>query len=100
MFGCVVLVVNIKVLISSYLFTVWVILFVALSISLFYLAFYGLSTMENYTLTGEFEHLYGFPETYFSLLFFTFAYVLIDSGLQLANSEVRRWMMQRQELAK
>jgi len=27
-----------------------------------------------------------------------FAYVLVDSGLQLANAEVRRWMMVRKEM--
>jgi len=46
--------------------------------------------IKNYSLTGDFSQLYGFPETYFSLLFFMFAYVLVDSGLQLSNSEVRR----------
>ena len=99
-FGCVVIVVNIKVLISSYEYTPWGVIFVLLSIAAFFVCFWGLCAIVNYELYGEFNHLYGFPETYFSLLFFTFAYVLVDSGLQLANSEVRRWMMNRSEVQK
>jgi len=53
-FGCVVVVVNIKVLISSYQYTFWAVLFVILSVMAFYVAFAVLSMLKNYSLTGDF----------------------------------------------
>ena len=55
----------------------------------FFIFFWGLTTIESYTLNGQFNHTYGEPQTYFILIFFSLSYILIDSGLQLANAEIR-----------
>ena len=61
---------------------------VSLGIVSFFVVFFLLSSIVNYDLTGDFEHLYSSPETYLVLFFFAFAYILIDSGLQQANVEI------------
>lgn len=53
---------------------------------------------SNSDLNGEFVHTYGEIQTYLVLLFFTFSYVLIDNGLQLAGAEIRYYMNIRREL--
>jgi hypothetical protein len=99
-FGTIVVVVNIKVLISSYQYTVFNVALTMLGIVSFFVVFGLLSTMVGYELTGDFIHLYSSPETYLVLFFFAFAYILIDSGLQQANVEITSWMLKQKEINK
>jgi magnesium-transporting ATPase (P-type) len=57
-FAAIVIIVNIKVLINSYQYTFWSIFLVFGSIASFFLFFWGLTTIQSYTLTGEFNHTY------------------------------------------
>jgi len=83
-FGTIVIIVNVKVLISSYQYTFWICLWVFISILSFFVIFAILTNAIKYSnsdLNGEFVHTYGEMQTYLVLLFFTFSYILIDNGL-------------------
>jgi hypothetical protein len=72
-----------------------------LSILSFFIIFAILTNLVKYSnsdLNGEFVHTYGEIQTYLVLLFFTFSYILIDNGLQLAGAEIRYYMNKRREL--
>lgn len=72
-----------------------------MSILSFFIIFAILTNLVKYSnsdLNGEFVHTYGEIQTYLVLLFFTFSYILIDNGLQLAGAEIRYYMNKRREL--
>lgn len=97
MFAAIVIIVNIKVLICSYQYTFWAILWVVLSIASYFIVFFLLSLIQNYTETGEFYHIYGETQTYLCLIFFSLSYILIDYGLEKANAEIVLYMIKKRE---
>lgn len=80
MFCCLVMIVNIKVLISSKQITWWSFFFTFISTLSFFVIFYAFSIFEFMTTTGEFQHTYNRLQSYFILLFLTSSFILIDSG--------------------
>lgn len=98
-FASIVIIVNVKVLISSYQYTFWAVFFVAASIVSFFIVFSILTNlkMSPTDLNGEFAHTYGELTTYFVLIFFTFSYILIDNGLQMAGAEIRYYTIKRKQ---
>ena len=66
---------------------------IVLSITSFFVAYWFLSYLGSETVTGEFDHLFTYSTTYFVLLFFSFTFVLIDSGLMMANAEIIAYML-------
>ena len=48
---------------------------------------------------GIFNELFTFAETYFTLLFFMCSYILVDSGLIYAGTEINAIMDRRKERA-
>lgn len=102
MFASIVIIVNVKVLISSYQYTFWAVFFVVASIVSFFVVFSILTNLKKSAsdLNGEFAHTYGESTPYFVLLFVTFSYILIDNGLQMAGAEIRYYTLKRkQEIA-
>jgi hypothetical protein len=80
-FGAIVIIVNVKVLISSFQYTFWSVMLVALSIVSFlsfYTAFSSIPAMSTY---GEFEHTYSRLQVYLTMLLTTCSFILIDNGL-------------------
>lgn len=49
----------------------------------------GIMALSTY---GEFGQTYEQLNVYLLLLFFTFSYVMIDSGMQMVNEEIRNYM--------
>jgi len=80
-FGAIVFIVNIKVLISSYLFNFWQVLWIFLSIFSFFIIFYLLNKIVVYQMYGVFWETMTFPATYTTFFFFMFAYILVETGL-------------------
>jgi magnesium-transporting ATPase (P-type) len=88
-FTIVVLIVNLKVMISSsdwnFFMYFWVI-----GQSAFYLVcFWFLSYIPDYYLFGVFNHMFNFPTTYFVVVFFVSSFLIIETGLQQINNEIR-----------
>ena len=90
-----VIIVNVKVLISSYQYTFWILFFVLGSIFSFFPVFWAVCYFGNYTLQGAFYHIFTAGQCYMLLVFFTCVFVLIDTGLQMANAEIRNYMLER-----
>jgi amino acid permease len=80
-FGAIVIIVNVKVLISSFLFTFWSVMLVVLSIVSFFSFFFTFSQIQVMSTYGEFEHTYSRIQVYLTLLFFTCSFILIDNGM-------------------
>ena len=95
-FTVLVIVANVKVLISSYLITFWLIFLVIGSVAFYFLSFWIVSiiwvTENDYY---AFQNMATFPETYFSFFFFCAAYVLVDSGLHYLGIEINAWYSRR-----
>ena len=98
-FACIVIIVNVKVLISSYQYTFWAVFFVVASIASFFIVFAILTNLKKTAtdLNGEFAHTYGESTTYFVLIFISFSYILIDNGLQMAGAEIRYYTLKRKQ---
>jgi magnesium-transporting ATPase (P-type) len=88
-FAAIVIIANVKVLLSSYQYTIWICLLVFGSIGSFLVVFLLFSQWTFMSTTGEFEHTYGQLQTYITLCFFTLSYILIDHGMQLVGAELR-----------
>jgi hypothetical protein len=80
-FGALVIIVNIKVLISSYQYTFWSVFWVVLSIGTFFGVFTMFSYLEVTSVYGELYHIYTRYQTWLVLIFATSAYILIDNGM-------------------
>lgn len=95
-FTVLVIVANVKILISSYLITFWALLWVVASVAFYFVCFVMTSTIfpesNDY---AAFQNMLTFPETYFSFLFFCSAFVLIDSGLHYLGIELQAWQTRR-----
>lgn len=97
MFGALVLIVNVKVIISAYEYTFWFLFTIFLSVGSFFLIFGLMSVWQFMTTTGQLQHTYNLLQTYLILTFFMFSYVLIDEGMMKANAEIRYFMDLRRD---
>jgi len=93
-FGTLVIVSNMKILISSYLISWWTIFFVFGS-TIFYIICYAIisAAFLNSDQYGTLYMLLTAPQTYFTLILFTFMFVLVDTGLQYLNMYVNKWYL-------
>lgn len=87
MFSAVVVLVNLKVLISSNKIEFWNLFWIFGSIASFYIFFGVLASFHASELYGVFEELWDMPETYLLLFFAGTSYLLIDSGISATNAE-------------
>lgn len=85
MFGAVVIIVNLKVLISSSVWDFFAVFFVLGSIVSFFVIFWLMSSIPSYYLYGIYDEILRMPESYLSLFFFAFSFLLIDAGMHSAN---------------
>ncbi len=69
-----------------------------LSIASFFVVYWMLASIGSFTVTCEFNEMFTSATTYLTLLFFTFSFVLIDSGMQMANAEIVAYMLKQKEL--
>lgn len=91
-FGTIVIVSNMKILISSYQVSIFNV-FLVMASTLVYILFYttissGITVSNDF---GTFYMLMSAPQTYFALLLFTFMFVLIDSGSIYLNIYINKW---------
>lgn len=93
MFYMVVMIVNVKVLISSFEYTFWMLFWIGLSLLgyyIFYMLFsFAIPASDMY---GLMQQTFFMSQNYLVLFFFTFCYIIIDEGLQMANAEVRNFL--------
>ena len=99
-FGTLVIVVNVKIAISSYLISFWMLFFVIGSV-LIYATFYAVISMflpisADY---GTILMLLEAPQTYFTLMLFTFMFVLVDTGMQYLNIYITKWYFDSKDKA-
>ena len=96
-----VLAVNLKVVVSSYQYSVVNITVLLLSDASAFVVLWGLSVARSDRvalfpdLLGNFRELFEFPETYTALVFCMFAFVLWDVGTERAGTEIRTWLRAR-----
>ena len=88
-FCMLVLVANLKILISSYLITGWLLFFVLGSTIFYFLCFWVVSVyapMENdyYSM----QNMFTFPQSYLFSVFFCSGYILLDMGLHYVKIEL------------
>ena len=89
-FTCIVVVANVKLLISTYEMTGWLWLLVLTSIIVYIASFWYITWWSAVSDDfGIFIELFVNAETYMSLVFFMSSYVLIDSGMRYAGMEMR-----------
>ena len=96
-FGALVIIVNIKVLIGSYQYTFWSVFWIVLSIASFFGVFAMFSYLQTTSVYGELTHTYIRYQTWCVLIFCTASYILIDSGMELVNSEIVYFMAKRRD---
>ena len=99
-FGTLVIVANIKLLVSSFLIN-WVMIFLIFASVLLYLIFYlvissSFTTSEDY---GTLLMLLTAPQTYFTVMLFTFMFVLVDTGVHYCNYYINKWYLSTKEKA-
>ena len=97
-FCALVIIVNVKILISSYQYTWPAVTLIFLSIASFFIVYYVLCQLASYQVGGEFYHMFTSMTSYLTLLFFSFTFVLVDSGMQMANAEIIAYMLKQKEL--
>ncbi len=56
--------------------------------------------MASYQVGGEFYHMFTSITSYLTLIFFSFTFVLIDTGMERANAEIIKYMMQMKDIEK
>ena len=88
-----------KILISSFEITFILLLLVLISIGVYlaclWFATYYSAASDDF---GAFYELLTFPETYVTLMFFMFSYVLIDAGMRYTSLEINAIYLRRMEL--
>mmetsp|Transcript_18570 Transcript_18570/g.13327 ORF Transcript_18570/g.13327 Transcript_18570/m.13327 type:complete len:279 (-) Transcript_18570:533-1369(-) len=80
-FTVVVVLVNVKILVSSYIFNGWENFFIWGSVLCYYLFFWAVSAIIISGAYGELQHMSLYPSQWLGLFFFTSAYLLIDVGM-------------------
>lgn len=97
-FYAIVWVVNVKVLISSYEVTFWMLFWIFLSLLMWYASYVLFSfAIPSTTLYGLIQQTFVMAQNYLVLSFFVFCYIIIDEGLQTANGAVREFLHQKRE---
>lgn len=91
-FGVIVLLVNIKLLISSFEQTFGIWFWCLGSLSLYFPAYALQCYFGNYPSNGAFWHTFMDGQTYMLVLFFCTSFILIDVGISMTNAEVRHYM--------
>ena len=79
-------------MISSYLYSFWMLFFVIGSF-VFYVLFYIFISM-SFTASADYGTIHMLmeaPQAYFTLLLFTFMFVLVDMGMQYLNIYITKW---------
>mmetsp|Transcript_7020 Transcript_7020/g.9770 ORF Transcript_7020/g.9770 Transcript_7020/m.9770 type:complete len:129 (+) Transcript_7020:452-838(+) len=95
----IVLVVNMKILISSFEITFILLMLVLVSIAIYFGCFWFSTYYSAETLDfGAATELLTFGETYVTLIFFMFSYVLVDAGMRYASLEINAIYLRRREL--
>lgn len=95
-FYAIVVVVNIKVLISSFQYTWWMMFWIFGSIVLYYIFLVLFSTfIMSSNLYGVQQHQIKMTQNYMVLIFFTFCYIMVDEGMMMANAEVKQFLRNR-----
>jgi magnesium-transporting ATPase (P-type) len=89
-FGAVVIIVNLKVMISSAVWDFLAVFFMLGSIVSFFICFWGLSSIKAYYMYGVYQQILLIPETYVSFVFFGFSYILVDAGTHSAQQEYKK----------
>lgn len=90
MFYMIVVVVNVKVLISSFEYTFWMLFWIALSLMGYYVFYFLFSFfIVSSDLYGLMQQSFVMTQNYFVAFFCTFCYIIIDEGLRRAGAEVK-----------
>jgi hypothetical protein len=97
-FGTVVIIVNIKILINSFEYTPHFIFLVVLSIMLFFIGFWFLSSIQDYYLFGVFSHVYDQIESYLLMFFLCASFILVDYGQFTVMQEIQSFRTQELEI--
>ena len=99
-FGTLVIVANIKLLVSSFLIN-WVMIVLILASVLLYIIFYIIIShcFEDSEDFGTFYMLMSAPQTYFTLMLFTFMFVLVDTGVHYCNYYINKWYLATKDIA-
>jgi len=98
-FSCIVIVVNMKILISSFEVTLILLLLVIASIAIYFVAFWFITYYNPAADDFDvFYELMTFSQSYMTIIFFTFSYVLIDAGMRYASLEINAIFIRRKEL--
>jgi len=97
-FYAIVWVVNVKVMISSFEVTFWMLFWIFLSILMWYMSYLLFSfAFMSTNIYGLMQETFVMSQNYLVLVFFVFCYIIIDEGLQTVNSMVREVMQARRE---
>ena len=99
-FGMLVIVSNMKILVSSYRIN-WVILFLTFGSTAMYFVIYTLQSntgpkSEQY---GTLDMLARMGQTYLVVILFTFMFILVDTGLSYLNIYINKWYFKAIEKA-
>ena len=95
-FTMLVIIANVKILISSFLITWPIVFLVVASTVFFFIVFWGVSTLDPASDSfGNLQNLVTFPQTYLFLFFFCSGYILIDVGLHYLRIELEAWYQRR-----
>ena len=92
MFGTLVIMVNVKIAISSFLVSFWMVFFIVISIAI-YVVFYLFISM-SFPISADYGTIHMLleaPQAYFTLILFTFMFVLVDIGMQYLNIYITKW---------
>lgn len=68
------------------------------SIVSFFVTFWLLSSIPNYYLYGIYDEILLMPESYITLVFFSFSYILVDAGMTAVNNELMKIKQIRLEI--
>ena len=82
--------VNVKVLISSFEVTFWMVFWISISVIFWYVCYLLTSFfIPSTSVYGLMQQTFFMGQNYLVLTFFTFCYIIIDEGLQTANGMVK-----------
>lgn len=98
-FGTIVTVVNLKVLVSSYQYSIQSVIAVMIGILSFWGIFVWLSYASYYDMSGDVQHMFNTPDAYTLLFLMSTGFLLVDYGLVTVNNELGSWIMKQKELA-
>lgn len=98
-FLTVVVVVNVKILMSTHLYTFWSFFFSLGSIGVCVLVWYLLNLWVADQLYGTFEHLFLFTSFYFGLFFISCGIIMVDIGLNWVQRALNKIILEQEYAA-